>query len=281
MAAMKTIGNLEVAREICHRLRDVHIQLDGFVDSDVKGLDSTLKGIEFKCKNLPALQRAFDTATDYLGRRAFYTNGPYGSAEIVKELIRNAPQFLDMSFAATDGFGYREIRDMPMVPSLSPFRGVRPSADFNSRFGFEDEQEYHFDITSLHAALTEPSDYPKKKCNVHIDNMGFVLRGPGGAFLTPDFPDHGVNELGLKTLAFPDLAGGWVARNVDLHLPNHRNGYRPGLTLSVKPTADLTISVKFTTKCSYCRDNDQDYRMTVPDGWSIGAGLTLRFGRKW
>ncbi len=287
-------GNLAVARAICERLRDVHITLDPFVASPVCALDSTLKGINFTCKDLRTIKQVFDTATDSLGRRAFYYNGQYSSGAILRELIRNAPDLLDISFAATDGYGYREIRDMPLLPSLSSFRPAQVNPSFSSRFGFEDEQSVSFDVTSLHAALGD------KICNVHIDQMGFVVRGPYGVFLNPDFPQHLVNELGLQTDLAPYLGqgigrvlklthllrsnqgeaiGNWIARNVNLELPNFRNGYRPGVGISVTPTPRLTISGKFTARCSFCREREQDFGIPIPDGWSVGIGVTYRFGK--
>ena len=77
--------------------------------------------------------------------------------------------------------------------------------------------------------------------------MGFVVRGPHGVFLNPDFPQHLVNELGLQTDLAPYLGqgigrvlklthllrsdqgeaiGNWIAKNVNLELPNFRNSYR-------------------------------------------------------
>src|SRR4051812_47290914 len=100
---MRITGNVGVANEVLERLKDVKIGLDPFLDSDVEGLDSVLKGINFKCKDLPKIKRAFEGATDYLGRTAFYFNGQYSSGKILRELVRNAPVMLDMSYAATDG----------------------------------------------------------------------------------------------------------------------------------------------------------------------------------
>lgn len=282
---MRIKGNVAVANEILQRLQDVKICLTPFLDSDVEGLDSTLKGIIFKCKHLPTIKQAFDSATDYLGRIAFYYNGQYSSGKILRELIRNAPVLLDMSYAATDGYGYREIRDMPLLPSLSSFRPVRMSADFNSRFGFDDEQEVHFEVTSVHAALAE------KICNVHIDEVGFVMRGPSGAFLTLDFGQHAANELGLKDKLAPLLGrgigrmfrvdgkevGNWIAKNINLELPSHRDSYRKGVGVSVTPTPNLKISAKFTAKCGYCRNVEEDFGIPIPDGWSIGLGVTFKW----
>jgi hypothetical protein len=289
-------GNGSVAKEILNRLQDVSVNLAPFVDGDIEGLSSVQKGINFKVKDVKAVKHCFNNATDGLGRQAFYYNGRKYSGKILKELIRNAPHLLDMSFAATDGYGYREIRDMPLLPRLNPHSGRRMSKSFNAQF-FNDERDYNYEVTSLHAALSE------KVCNVHIDVFGFVLRGPYGPFLMPDFGLHSGDELGLKDKAAPHLGrfvaavanrlpltrlqldaketGNWIAKNVTLDLPNYRSGYRPSVGVSVTPTKNLTLSVKFSAKCGYCRDEEkEEVRMPVPsisDGRSITGGATLRF----
>src|SRR5262245_53481551 len=108
---MKITGNLTVANEILQRLQDVKVSLDNYLASDIKGAETTLKGIDFQCLDLAAIKHKFEITTDYLGQKAFYYNGVYNHKKILEGLIRNAPQPLDMSFAASDGFGYREIRD--------------------------------------------------------------------------------------------------------------------------------------------------------------------------
>lgn len=274
-----------MVNEILQRLLDVKVNLQPLATSAVDGLDSTLKGIIFKCQDMQMMKQVFEVATDYLGQKAFYYNGKYSSGNIKWELIRNAPSLLDMSYAATDGYGYREIRDMPIIPSLPTFDRVRLNRSFNSRFGFDDEQEIHFEVTSLHAALSE------KVCNVHIDNFGFVMRGPSGAFLTPDFGQHAADELGLKDKLAPILGktigkifridrkevGNWIAKNINLELPNYRNSYRPGIGVSVTPTPNVKISAKFTGKCGYCSDVEETFRIPIPDGWSLGMGVTYKF----
>src|SRR5216683_8105568 len=76
-----------------------------------------------------------------------------------------------------------------------------------------------------------------------------------------------------------EAIGNWIARNVNLELPNFRNGYRPGVGISVTPTPRLTISGKFTARCSFCREREQDFGIPIPDGWSVGIGVAYRFGK--
>jgi hypothetical protein len=117
--------------------------------------------------------------------------------------------------------------------------------------------------------------------------MGFVVRGPYGVFLDPDFPQHLFNELGLQTGLAPYLGlgigrvlklthllrtdqgveiGNWIARNVNLELPNFRNGYRPGVGVTVNVTPRLTISGKFTARCSFCQERSDDFSMPIRTG---------------
>jgi hypothetical protein len=293
---MAITGKTKVAHDILERLQAVNVNIFPHLKTDIEGLDSVQKGINFKAKDLKALKHCFRNATDEQGRTAFYFNDRDMSGKILRELVRNAPHLIDMSFAATDGFGYREIRDMPLVPQLNPYSRVRMNANFNAQF-FDDEQDYYYEVSSLHAALSE------KICNVHIDVFGFVLRGPGGPFLFPDFGLHAGDELGLKDKAAPYLGkaiaavanrlpllrlnvdaketGNWIARNVHLDLPNFRTGYRPAVGLAITPKPNLRISVKFSAKCGYCRNaEEEEIRLPVPsisDGRSVGVGVSYRF----
>jgi hypothetical protein len=118
-----------------------------------------------------------------------------------------------------------------------------------------------------------------------------------------DFGLHSVDELGLKDKAAPHLGravaaianrlpllrlqldakqtGNWIAKNVTVDLPNYRNGYRPSVGVSVTPKKNLTLSLKFSSKCVYCRNQeDEEIRMPVPsitDGRSVTGGATYRF----
>ena len=73
------------------------------------------------------------------------------------------------------------------------------------------------------------------------------MRGPFGAFLTLDFGQHTADELGLKEKITRSWdigrmfrvdgkeVGNWIARNINLDLPNYRSGYRKGVGVSVTP----------------------------------------------
>src|SRR5262249_23936088 len=109
--------------------------------------------------------------------------------------------------------------------------------------------------------------------------------------LSLDFGQHAADELGLKDKLAPVLgrgigrvfrvdgkkAGDWIARNVDIVLPNSRNSFRKGIGLFVTPTPNLTISAKFTAKCGYCKNVEHDFGIPIPDGWSLGAGITYNW----
>jgi hypothetical protein len=64
------------------------------------------------------------------------------------------------------------------------------------------------DYTSLHIAVGPG------KCNVHIDEVGFVMTGPDGKpILNPDFIRHIVDEYLFKT-KFRGLFSRWTQENI-------------------------------------------------------------------
>ena len=70
------------------------------------------------------------------------------------------------------------------------------------------------DITSLHVALTPAA------CNIHIDNVGFVLRGPRSVVgLDVDFVQHIVNELVWKS-----ILRDWIRRKIRRELEGALGG---------------------------------------------------------
>lgn len=116
---------------------------------------------------------------------------------------------LDASMAATIGKGFREIwrpklSDRPLSLDDLPGRH-RPKWNIGSSARFGDDPSKSLDLSSLHFAVAPD------RCNVHIDQTGFILIGPTGELVVdPDFAQHLVNELLWKTKGtnlFP-LVGG-------------------------------------------------------------------------
>ena len=60
-------------------------------------------------------------------------------------------------------------------------------------------------------------------------------------------------------------------------MPSHRSAFRKGIAASVTPTPNLKVSAKFTAKCGYCNNVEEDFGIPIPDGWSIGMGVTFKW----
>jgi hypothetical protein len=138
------------------------------------------------------------------------------------------------------------------------------------------------DITSLHVALTPAA------CNIHIDNVGFVLRGSRSMVgLDPDFVQHLVNELLLKTILrdwliekYGDTSTAvWAVEHLSVMLPSSDMHYAPsgGVKLDVG-TTQLSVAFTMGCKCLQSEKLTLDERIVpIPEGWSIGAGLRKDF----
>ncbi len=179
----------------------------------LKVATSVLDGITFPPKDKDKLLEALRKAKDRYGKPAF-----------AEARINNEPHWaLKLSFGATHGTGFREtwrfppLTSRPLMSSGDPY-AARSAAKFSGRFGDSDLP----DLTSLHCAVADDI------CNIHIDHTGFVLEGPNGNIsLTPDFFQHLMNELVLKT-NLKGMAPGWARGAFDrisLIYPNSANNY--------------------------------------------------------
>jgi hypothetical protein len=187
--------------------------------STLEAYSSTLDGITFKANDPTTLERAFRQLKS-------------SSGETLLVSMREDPDHwaLKASFGKTDGIGWRE----PWRPN--PFSLPGPdTADagrrspLSMRFGTTGSR---MRFTALHCAINKISG----KCNIHIDESGFVLAMPGGISLTADLYDHVMNELLLKT-DFRDWLVGKTSNEtvkaiikdvigrITLHYPNAANGY--------------------------------------------------------
>jgi len=295
----------EVYKAICSRLRQYHINVDDHVADEAEieakaplfpnttiklgrsvrsqiAEDTTvLGGITFRVKNFQNLWAAFRNAMRD-GREAFHyhelSNRGLGE-QIYKHLINFDP--LHISYAATEAgmpgekqrkaWGFREVTDLSSMlddRKLS-MSDVRPDRRFAAKFA--PPVERRVDITSLHVALTPEA------CNIHIDNVGFVLRGPNGvAFMSPDFLQHLVNELIFQTKLRPYL-GDWVTEHFSLLLPSSDNEYsRAGLGFQYK-LGSLTIGASLTFGCRCFPSHKltlEERMIPIPEGWSVGGSIT-------
>lgn len=236
LSTQKSIGGLALAtfRTIADRLAKLspsivldehvaHRQTPKGVFSTLDARDSTLDGINFVATDAGLLAEEFETANGSSGRRALIS-------------MKEDPDHwaLKASFGKTVGTGWREVwRPEPFKPKMTlPEDSAPGNSLFRMRFG---NAGTPIRFTALHCAVDKISG----KCNVHIDESGFVLETSYGVALTPDLYDHFVNELLLKTEFRDWLAGdhgkisneamreavNWVLQRTNLHYPNASNGY--------------------------------------------------------
>ena len=182
--------------------------------------DSTLDGINFRANDPKLLAKAFDGATDKWGEKALAS-------------MKEDPDHwaLKISFGRTPGTGWREEwREAPYdPPGAVPEQSGKVDDLFRMRFGTAGTR---VTFTALHCAVDEIGG----KCNVHIDESGFVIALPKGFALTADLYGHIINELKFKTDFRDWLAGKMpnemaarivrdVIRRISIDFPNAANGY--------------------------------------------------------
>ena len=218
---------------ICNRMKNHHIHLYNYIDSDLKVYESKLDGISFKTKKSHALN-----FNDFLSAlRAARTAG--------KPVFREGKKFdhahwaVDASMGATTGMGFREItylnwedktrqvRDSSVSMSM---RGPKMDPTFSSHFR---KSRAQLDISSLHCAVWG------NFCSVHIDETGFVLETVPGmgkdVTVTPDFLQHTLLELIWKDkLGIPDA--------VEIYVPNSANDFS---RMGVRGTLSLTNRLSY------------------------------------
>ncbi len=52
---------------------------------------------------------------------------------------------------------------------------------------------------------------------------------------------------------------------------------RKGVGVSVTPTSNLKAAAKFTAKGGHCGNVEEDFGISIPDGWSVGLGATYKW----
>ena len=181
--------------------------------STLKAYDSTLDGIDFIAVDPGELKAAFEGAKDGWGEQAL--------ASMTEDPEHWA---LKQSFAKTVGTGWRE-----KSPATELKEWDKGDNMMRARFGTAGSS---IRFTALHCAVHEIGG----RCNVHIDESGFVLRLPKGFALTPDLYGHIVNELILKTdirnwfdKHIPNETAARIVKDIfrrtSLIFPNAANGY--------------------------------------------------------
>src|SRR5262245_11330476 len=157
-----------------------NIRIRNHIGTLIQENDSLLDGITFEAVDHAKLSDAIRAAKDRRGRTAFAGGRVDGKDHLP----------LQASFGATKGEGFREIYHLE--DSRPNALSMGEDAGFSAMFAEvpnEARMSLHFAISPL-------------RCNVHLDQRGFVLAMPGGGVaLTPDFADHIANELLWKSKA--------------------------------------------------------------------------------
>lgn len=242
-------------RKIANRLSGFRppIFIDDHIGSDLEAGATTLGGITFTAKDSERLLTALRDARDWSGQKAFAE----GSKEDTKHWA------LSLSFAATEGIGFREIwrprlSERPL--RLADARPDRFALGWSDRFAARFEDSPDLDLSSLHCAIavdrrlrSDPSRRHHSftaRCNIHIDEVGFVMTGPEGEVgLDPDFLRHTLVELLLKSKLEGKLPS-WARNHISLIVPSSPNRYsRWGLGVDILPSKafKLTLSGSCTT----------------------------------
>lgn len=209
------------------------------VESSLVAKDNTLDGINFeptidRKTNKPTLLAALRAAKDTLGKPAFAESG-----------IDPAHWALEASYGETLGIGFREIWRLRL--SNRPLRwnegkpGLNlPSLDagFSAHFG---DNPTLPDLSSLHCAVT------RVICNIHIDEMGFVMESADGEIaVNPDFLRHTIVELLWKTNLRGKLPD-WAVDHVNLIIPSSPNKYsRVGVSFDLVQSDKVKLAVTGT-----------------------------------
>jgi len=262
-----------------------------------------LQGITFPPSNFQRLLELFRGAANSRGESAFHYHPlkPAPGGGKIAMLLNKAEQLaygdlLGLSYDQTTvgltkateqrAWGFREIADT-YNSEVGPVQATTTSYSGENRHILKFGQKpaayaRQVDITSLHVALTPAA------CNIHIDDVGFVLRGPRSVVgLDPDFVQHLVNELLWKSLLRDWLIGKygnsapavWAVEHLSLMLPSSDTRYAPaaGIKLDLG-TAQLTAAFTMGCKCLQSERLTLEERVVpIPDGHSIGFGFRKDF----
>lgn len=174
---------------------------------------------------------------------------------------------LALSFAATDGIGFREIfRPQIVERPLENFNRM----PFDNRFG----RDYTVDISSLHLAISNFKDFPR--CNIHIDNLTVTLGGITNEIgISPTSIGHIVNELLFKTYLQRKLPN-WLIDAFDISLLDPHTGFLNagiGATIINKPNFKWTINYSVGLNNSTHPEWSGSFKFEK----SVGTGIVIRF----
>jgi hypothetical protein len=218
----------KVFKKIYERMEGLGIDLDQHIGSNLEAGRLVLDGINFVAKDHIRLIDALSNLKYPAGDNVFFR----GAKSARHHFAGNA------SFLATDGIGFRQIwqtypTERPMGPNAPNSPAMDPKA--SARFG--DSQNLP-DLTSVHCAVS------KRMCNVHIDEMGFVITDAKGTIIVdPDALRHIFVELLWKT----DLQGKlpfWALDDINFVIPSSPNEFsRVGVSIDVAQFGRVNIAL--------------------------------------
>jgi hypothetical protein len=225
-AKVVTARDTDVFKEIYKRVLAIGLDLDLHIGSHLEAGRSRLEGINFVAKNHQLLMDGL-TALTYPGGAKVFAPGS-------KLMAGHLP--LQLSYKATEGTGFRQIWYAPR-----PDQPVgQPAADMDARFSahFGDSRNLP-DLSSIHCAISPTL------CNIHIDEMGFVLADEkGNAIVDPDALRHILVELLWKTNLQGKLPF-WALDRINFDIASSPLAFsRMGIGVDVKQSKRLKVSLR-------------------------------------
>jgi hypothetical protein len=228
-----TARSTSVFKTIYKRMEGLGIDLDDHIGPHLEAGRLTLDGINFVARNHEALlSELTDLKYPVTGDAVFFRGSRSARGHFPASL----------SYLATDGIGFRQIwqtfpEERPIL-TTNPRTGPAMNPKFSSLFG---DSKNLPDLTSVHCAVS------KRMCNVHIDEMGFVVKdAKGQVIVDPDALRHIFVELLWKT----DLQGKlpfWALDHVNFIIPSSPTDFsRVGVSIDVAKFGRVNIALAGT-----------------------------------
>ncbi|KYK44858.1 MULTISPECIES: hypothetical protein [Bradyrhizobium] len=228
-ARVVTARDTDVFRKIHRRVEGLGIDLDDHIGSHLEAGRLVLDGINFVAKDHKRLLDVLTNLKYPAGNNVFFRGERSGRGHF----------FGMASFLATDGIGFRQIwQTFPEErPIATPDPRTGPAMDPKASGRFGDSPNLP-DLTSVHCAVSN------RICNVHIDEMGFVVTDSKGTIIVdPDALRHIFVELLWKTNLQGKLPF-WALDNVNFIIPSSPNDFsRVGVSVDIAKFGRVKIAL--------------------------------------
>ena len=228
-AAIVSERQSDVFKKIYQRMNGLGIDLDRHIGSHLEAGRLVLDGINFVAKDHNRLLAALTDLKYPAGDNVFFRGAKSARGHL----------FGNVSCLATDGIGFRQIwQTFPAErPIAAPNAANSPAMDPKASARFGDSQNLP-DLTSVHCAVS------KRMCNIHIDEMGFVVTDANGTrIVDPDALRHIFVELLWKT----DLQGKlpfWALDDINFVIPSSPNDFsRVGVSIDVAKFGRVNVAL--------------------------------------